>query len=99
MLFSDIAMIQNKKKTEDKNETNLYTVVNAGNECAEVLVVTNECVSDKCVVDPGCSYHMIPNRVWFDDFSEIGNEKVYMGNDDACDVLGIGYVKLRLSDN
>ena len=42
---------------------------------------------------------MCENRDWFDTYEKKNEAEVFMGNDDACKVIGIGMVKVKMYDN
>ncbi|XP_031268087.1 uncharacterized protein LOC116126551 [Pistacia vera] len=50
------------------------------------------------VLDFGCSFHMSPNREWFQEFWSDEHETVFMGNNNVCKVLGIENITVRLED-
>ena len=52
---------------------------------------------EEWMLDSGCSFHMSPRRDWFQEFENVDNETVYMGNNNACRVRGIGTVTLRVN--
>ena len=39
-----------------------------------------------------------PFRVWFDTYKEIKRVSVFMGNNEACNIAGIGSVTIKLKD-
>ncbi|KAI5672321.1 hypothetical protein M9H77_12685 [Catharanthus roseus] len=41
---------------------------------------------------------MTPNKHWFSDFKPLNHEKVFMGNNQVCDIKGIGYVFIKVHD-
>ena len=41
---------------------------------------------------------MIPFKPWFNTYKEIDGELVYMGNNEACKIKGIGSISLKLTD-
>lgn len=45
-----------------------------------------------------CIYHMCPNRKWFYNLDELDGGLMYMGNDQTCELLGIGEIMLKLHD-
>jgi hypothetical protein len=49
--------------------------------------------TDYWILDSACSYHMCPNRQWFDIFKSCDAGTIMMGNDDRCKAIGIGYHK------
>ena len=48
--------------------------------------------------DSGCSFHMCPNKTWFDTYEEKSGGNVFMGNDVSCKTIGIGTVKIKMHD-
>ena len=63
-----------------------------------MLTVSSDLVTNKWIVDSGCSFHMSPNKTWFKNFSAKESGTVYMGNNHTCKVLGIGDIALKLHD-
>ncbi|KAI5677758.1 hypothetical protein M9H77_08708 [Catharanthus roseus] len=68
----------------------------------EVLCV---CVSPSCsqvvdhwVLDSGCTFLMTPNKHWFSDFKPLNQGKVYIGNNQDCDVKCIGNIFIKMHD-
>lgn len=41
---------------------------------------------------------MCPNKEWFYNLEDLEEGLVYMGNDQTCEILGIGKIKLKLHD-
>ena len=41
---------------------------------------------------------MTPNKAWFETFKTVNGGQVILGNNKACDVQGIGTVRLKLHD-
>ena len=39
---------------------------------------------------------MCPNRVWFSNYTKINGGKMFMGNNMSYNVIGVGYVSIRL---
>ena len=54
---------------------------------------------DVWVLDTGASYHMCPRREWFSEYEAVTDGKIKMANDFACDIAGIGSIKLRTHDD
>lgn len=72
----------------------------AEGECsdAEVLCVTNLKDNTCWVLDSGCSFHMSPNKCWFETFEDIDGGQVVLGNNKACQVRGIGSIRFKMHD-
>ena len=52
----------------------------------------------KWILDSGCTFHMCPFKTYFFDYHDLDREKVMMGNNVVCKVIGMGNVSLRLHD-
>ncbi|KAI5664694.1 hypothetical protein M9H77_24017 [Catharanthus roseus] len=50
------------------------------------------------VLDSGCSFHMTPNKHWFSKFKPLNQGKVFMDNNQVCDVKGIGNIFIKMHD-
>ena len=50
------------------------------------------------ILDSGCTYHMTPFRAWFNNNRKINGESVFMGNNNACNIVGIGSATMKLND-
>lgn len=48
-------------------------------------------------MDSGCSFHMCPYKHWFQDLAP-SNGTVLLGNNQICNVKGVGSVKFRMAD-
>ena len=92
------------KGTGKAEPLNLAGVVkeDSSDECdGDMLVTVSEGVEhrkDSWILDSACSFHMSPNREWFDTYRVVNCGKISMGNGAVCKVIGIGTVKLRLAD-
>ena len=64
-----------------------------------VLIVSSSSVKNEWVMDSNCSFHMCPNREWFQNFNQKETGTIYMGNNQSCSVQGIGNIILKLHDN
>lgn len=53
---------------------------------------------DSWILDSACSFHMSSNREWFNTYRSVDCGTVLMGNDATCKVIGIGTMKIRMSD-
>ena len=67
-------------------------------ELSEVLKVRTESVKTEWILDSGCSFHITPRRDWFTEFKELSGGTVLMGNNQQCQVEGIGSVAIRMYD-
>ena len=49
------------------------------------------------ILDSGCSYHVTPNRSWFDTYTS-SQGTIVLGDDYSVDVKGIGTIKVKMFD-
>lgn len=70
-----------------------------GYDSAEVLVVTDGHIDSDWILDSGCSFHMTPNRHWFQEFESLDGGKVLLGNHHECNVKGIGSIQVQMFNN
>ena len=60
--------------------------------------MSSEDPKDQWILDSGCTFHMTPRLDWLFNYKPQNHGKVLMGNNQACDVLGSGSIKIRLKD-
>jgi len=60
------------------------------------MVLSPENHSGEWVLDYACSYHMCPNKHLFLRLEEFDGGVVLMGNDDVCEIKGIGTIHLKM---
>lgn len=88
-----------KKETKDKETiSGDAAVVEEGYESSDVLVVTTNNSDKQWILDSGCSFHMTPNRDWFESYEDRDGGQVLLGNNKACKVTGIGSIRIRTHD-
>ncbi|KAH9659018.1 hypothetical protein KPL70_023705 [Citrus sinensis] len=51
-----------------------------------------------CVANSGATWHMTSRREWFHTYELISGGSVYMGNDHALEIAGIGTIKIKMFD-
>ena len=49
-------------------------------------------------MDSACSYHMTPNKDWFDTYKLVNSGFILMGNDVSCRVFRIGNITFKMFD-
>ena len=49
-------------------------------------------------MDSGATWHMTPRREWFHQYEPISGGSVFMGDDHALEIAGIGTIKLKMYD-
>ncbi|KAG2399616.1 Retrovirus-related Pol polyprotein from transposon TNT 1-94 Protease [Vigna angularis] len=55
-------------------------------------------LSDAWIVDSGATWHMTSHRDWFHTYEPVSGGSVFMGNDHALEIGGIGTVKIKMYD-
>ena len=53
---------------------------------------------DSWILDSACSYHMTPNKDWFNIYMSVNSGFVLIGNDASCKVVGIGNIRIKMFD-
>lgn len=82
----------NQERKKDEAEA---AVVTDGYESAEILMVSSVNSEKEWILDSGCTFHMTPNKAWFEDLKEEDGGVVLLGNNKPCKVKGIGSVRIR----
>ena len=60
-----------------------------------VLVATSDITVQDWIMDSGASFHVTPHREWFTRYDAKRTRRVRLGNNFACDIKGIGDIKLK----
>ena len=60
-----------------------------------VLVATSDITVQDWIMDSGASFHVTPHCEWFTCYDAKRTGRVRLGNDFACDIKGIGDIKLK----
>ena len=66
-------------------------------ETVDVLVASTS-HSDNWIMDSRCSFHITSKDEWFEDYKEIVEVQVLLGNDNPCKVVGMGSVRIKTHD-
>ena len=82
----------NQKKKKDQVEV---AVSNDGYESADILKVSSVNSEKEWILDSGCTFHMTPNKAWFEDFKQEEGGLVFLGNNRPCQVKDTGSVRIR----
>ena len=59
------------------------------------LVATDDLVMHDWILDSGASFHVTPHKVWFTTYVASCKGRVHLGNDYACEIVGVGDVQLK----
>ena len=71
-------------------------VAQEGYDNAEVLVVSKEDSQKEWILDSRYSFHMCPNKGWFDNYKQIDGGIVLPGNNKSCKVNGISSLRIKM---
>ncbi|MCO5561643.1 hypothetical protein L7F22_015264 [Adiantum nelumboides] len=64
----------------------------------DALLTVNDALSQTWIVDSGASFHVTPIKECFSTFDAGKHGHVYLGNNHACSIEGIGTVHLSIDD-
>jgi hypothetical protein len=93
-----------KKKKDDENEGSSKSAnvveVNSDDVDGDMLSVASnsEQPVDSWILDSACSFHVTPNRDWFDTYRSVNSGIVTMGNGAHCKITGIGNIRIKMFD-
>jgi transposase InsO family protein len=65
---------------------------------AATISTDREELTEVWLMDSGATWHMTPNRDWFHTYEPISGGKVFMGDNHALEIAGIGTIKLKMYD-
>ncbi len=92
-------MNQPKNKSDGDGKASVVSSDNSDN--GDVLIAFAGCVSmnDEWILDSACSFHMCCNKDWFSTYESVqSGDVVRMGDNIACEIVGIGSVQIRMHD-
>lgn len=49
------------------------------------------------MLDSGASFHMTSNKHWFEELKEVDGGRVILGNNETCQVKGVGSIRMKFS--
>ena len=87
-----------KNQSNKPKEIDNATVLLNGYDSTKVLTILETRVNKDCILDSGCSFHMCPNKSWFETLEENDHGVVLLGNNKGCRVMGSGAVRIRMFD-
>ena len=98
----DCRKVQNKEKRKQKSAGKVSVAAAASDDdSGDCLVVFAGCVAghDEWILDSACSFHICTNRNWFSSYKPVQKgDVVRMGDDNPCDIVGIGSVQIKTDD-
>ena len=73
---------------------------NSKRDDSDILSVSSsrDYLTDSWIMDSKCSYHMTPNKDWFDTYRLVNFGSVIMGSNDSCRVVGIRNIRVQMFD-
>jgi hypothetical protein len=73
---------------------------NSDNTVSDMLSISSnsEHLVDSWILDSACSFHMMPNRDWFDTYRSVNSCIVTMGNGAHCKITGICNITIKMFD-
>ena len=74
-------------------------VASDGYESAEILMVSKVNSEKEWILDSGCTFHMTPNKAWFEELKQGDGGVVLLGNNRPCKVQGVGFVRVKLHND
>ena len=88
-------LLQNK----DKRDSNA-NVAHDSNEDFDFALTSSSFVShsNEWVLDSACTFQIFLKKEWFYNLEELELGSVIMGNDQTCEILGKGKIKMKLHD-
>jgi hypothetical protein len=87
----------NKGKEESSTSVNVVADSESDGDMLSVLSSTDG-LNYSWFLDSACSFHVTPHRNWFDTYRSINCAFVRMGNDATCTIIGMGTIKIKMSD-
>uniref|UniRef100_A0A2N9I6R9 Integrase catalytic domain-containing protein n=1 Tax=Fagus sylvatica TaxID=28930 RepID=A0A2N9I6R9_FAGSY len=91
---------KSKSKTGKEESSTSVNVVADSESDGDMLSVSSSTdgLNNSWLLDSACSFHVTPHRNWFDTYRSINCGSVRMGNDAACTIIGMGTIKIKMSD-
>ena len=87
-----------EKKNEKTSNFGDVAVAEENSNITYVLLVTVNNWGDEWIIDSKCSYHLSPNRDWFNIYQPIDGGNILMGNDVVCKVVEIDTIQIKMYD-
>ncbi|WVY93468.1 hypothetical protein V8G54_032556 [Vigna mungo] len=80
-------------RLEVKDETNVATTSGGG----DALICSLKNKEESWVLDSGASFHATSQKELFENYVPGNLGKVYLGNEQSCEIIGKGMVKIKLN--
>jgi hypothetical protein len=93
---------KNNKDNENEGSLKSVNVVedNSDNADGDMLSVVSTSAHsvDFWILDSACSFHVTPNRDWFNTYRSVNSGIVTMSNGTHCKITGIGNIRIKMFD-
>ncbi|KAH9725713.1 hypothetical protein KPL70_007982 [Citrus sinensis] len=96
---------QKRKEGKETESSNAQGCVASTSDDGEILYSEATTVSEGrkrlsnvLLIDSGATWHMTSRREWFHTYELISGGSVYMGDDHALEIAGIGTIKIKMFD-
>ena len=94
---------QKKREGKEPESSNVQGCVASTSDDGKILYSEVTTVSegrkrlyDVWLIDSRATRHMTSRKEWFHTYESISGESVYMGNDHALEITGIGTIKIKM---
>ena len=71
-------------------------VVSDGYVSSNALAVSSVDLEKEWILDSSCTFHMTPNKSWFEEFKQEDRVVVLLDNNKPCKVQGIGSIRIKM---
>ena len=85
-----------KGNQESKRKQAELVVVSDGYESSDALAVSSVDSEKEWILDSGCTFHMTPNKSWFEEFKQEDRVVVLLDNNKPCKAQRIGSVRIKM---
>ena len=86
-------------KGKEKSSTSANIVADSKSDTDMLSVSsTTDSSNNSWLLDSACSFHMTPHKNWFNTYRSVNCDSVGMGNDSTCIIIGMGTIKVKMSD-
>ena len=92
--YSEGLQAEKNGEGKSKEKDSAYVTVS---DRSDALILSLAGSSESCVIDSDASFHTTSRLDIFQNYVKGELEKVYLGDDEACDIVGKGDVMVSLS--
>jgi transposase InsO family protein len=86
-------------KGKEESSTSVNVVIDSESD-GDMLSISSSIdgLNNSWLLDSACSFHVTPHRNWFNTYRSINCGSIRMGNDATCTIIGMGTIKIKMSD-